>query len=208
MRYFPVSIDTKDKTVLCLGAGAAMASKLESLVQTEFTIYVIGEQLHERIETLAEMHPEKIHLKSLKIDENYKYFGYDYLMIGTNSKEVNDAMERRAIQLSTPYLRLDRTGDSSFIMNKVMTHGPITIGVSTGGENPTLTKKVSKDIEKTLDSYDLKKIKILSEIRQALVAKGAENIGDTMNELWDREIISLNKYLEDINETETGNEIE
>ncbi len=51
-------------------------------------------------------------------------------------------------------------------------------------------------------------MKILSEIRQALVAKGAENIGDTMSELWDREIISLNKYLEDMNETETGNKIE
>ncbi len=162
MRYFPINIDTKDKTLLCLGAGAAMAKKLESLVETEFIIYVIGEDINDRILALAEKYPEKVHVKSLKIEPDYKYFGYDYLIIGTDSKLINDAMERRAIQLSTPYLRLDRTGDSSFIMNKVLTRGPITIGVSTGGENPTLTKKVSQDIEKTLETYDLKKKKILS----------------------------------------------
>lgn len=200
MRYYPISIDTKDKKLLVLGAGKACEKKVQAFINTEFTIYVIAEDFSAAFIHWNEKKPDKVKLKEMTIDENFMFFAYDYLIIGTNSETINSAMENRARLLSLPYLRLDKKANSSFIANSVINHGDIVVSISTGGKNPTVARLISSEISDYIKKYDLKKIKILNEIREALIKKNAENISVIIEDLWDKEAITLNKYLEDINE--------
>lgn len=200
MRYFPISIDTRDKKALVLGGGRVAYKKIYSLFDSELEIFVIAQEFCKELEDLANKEPSRLHLKNLSIDKNFVYFGYDFIIIATNQTELNDALEKRAKSRGLMYLRCDKGHRSSFILNKIVKNNSLVASVSTGGHNPTITRIVGRDIETLLKGYDPKKIEILNEIRRALVAKKKENIPEIMESLWDKEAITLNQYLEEVDE--------
>ena len=204
MRYFPISLDTRNKKLLVIGGGKVAYKKIRTLLDSELAIYVIAEEIHEEIEILAKDFPDRIHINLLSIDEGFVFFGYDLLLIATNNESLNQALEKRAQSKGILYLRCDQAGDSSFILNKIVRNGDIVVSVSTGGKNPTVSRIIGKDIEDFIQKYDPKKIQILNEIRKALVAKKKENIPEIMQSLWDKEAITLNEYLEEVDEDKTG----
>ncbi|MFR1324237.1 MAG: hypothetical protein ACLSBL_03985, partial [Ezakiella massiliensis] len=84
MRYIPVSLDTKDKNILVLGGGVLVLESIKKLLLTEANaIYIIASEILPEITKLEEENPERIKIKVMDIDENFRFFGYDFVIIGT-----------------------------------------------------------------------------------------------------------------------------
>ena len=206
MKYFPIQVNTEGRKVLILGGGKVATRKVKTLLDTEFSIYVIGATFEEELLELSKDYPERIKLKGSFVNRDFVFMGYDYVIIATNDTHLNDHLEQTALSRNIPFLRCDTRGKSTFIMNKVLTQGDVVVSVSAGGNNPTVSELIAKDISTVLEKINPEKIKILNQIREALVRKNAPNVKEIMEDLYYKEIFTLNNYLEDLHEDNTRNQ--
>ena len=203
MRYFPLMMDTKDKKVLVVGGGKAATTKIKGLFSASFTFYCLSLDFSEALRDLATAHPNRILLKGKTVDEDFRFFAYDFLIVATDDETLNAALTRRAKLSSVPVLSTSDPEASDFNMTSVICRGPLTISIS--ADNPTVSKYVKADMEGFLARYDEEKLYEMNRIRKLLVERKSDYIGQIMEELWNDEKISKN-YGESLDETESGNE--
>lgn len=201
MRYLPVSLDTRDKNILVLGGGYMAYSAIKTLAKTEATIYVIADIINDDIKKLADNYEEgRFKLKEEELTENFVFMGYDYVIIATENFQINQAMEKRAIDRKMIYQRCDILSSSTIVLSKVLEHGSISVGVSNSKLNPVVTDKVYSEIEKLLDTYSLDKLNILNSIRSELIRKNTKDIDDIIEGLYkedDKTLETLYKNIKD-----------
>lgn len=199
MRYLPVNYDTKNKNVLILGGGLLALSKIKELLNTEFKIYVIADSFVDEIKKLAQTNSDRLFTKEEKLTENFIFFAYDYLLIATNNFELNAAFEKRAQKSKILYERCDITSESTMLLNKVIEKDGLTVGISSSKLNPTITGILYEDISAMLEKYSSEKIKILNKIRTELIRKNSPNTDEIIRELYDKEKLTLDTYLKNLN---------
>lgn len=207
MRYLPISYDTKDKNLLILGGGLLALSKIKQMLNTKFKIYVIAESFVNEISNLQEQHPEQLFLKEMKIDNNFVFFAYDFLLIATTNFELNNAIEERALKTGILYERCDVISSSSVLLNELVSKEDIIIGISNEKLNPTIVEIIKDDLTKLLDTYNMDKIKILNKIRTELVRKNASNVDETIKKLFVEEKIKAEDYLNTLQEDIAKDEV-
>ncbi len=199
MRYLPITIDTKNKSIIVFGGGDIVLERVKTLLETEFKIYLVSDKIIDELWNLAKENPERLLIKEMIVDEKFVFFDFDYCIIATMDMKVNAALENRAKKNNIPYEREDILSESSFNFMKSSSIGQITLGVSSDANNTSLENIVFEDIEKLTNSYNPQKFDILSKIRTALVRKNTPNIDEIIKNLYDDEHINLNTYLNNIN---------
>lgn len=60
MRFYPISVDTKNKKVLVIGGGRGAYIKIKGLLTSEFLIYCLSKEFSDELRTLAEENSERI----------------------------------------------------------------------------------------------------------------------------------------------------
>ncbi|MFR7764160.1 MAG: NAD(P)-dependent oxidoreductase, partial [Anaerococcus obesiensis] len=70
MRYFPISIDSKDKICLFLGGGKICKRKIESLLRGDFSFLIYGKEIDKEVIKLYKENPQRIKIVEKNIDEN------------------------------------------------------------------------------------------------------------------------------------------
>lgn len=197
MRYIPVSLDTKDKNVLVLGGGVLVLETIKKLLLTEVhAIYIIAPEILPEISKLEEENPERIKIKVMDIDENFRFFGYDILIIGTYNLNLNNALENRALNSNLTYQRLDIKSESSFIIDDFYNVGDISLSVSRTSSLPEIEEEFSKDLKDLVSDYNEDKINLLKQIRTNLIRKNARDIEKTIEKLYKDDTVNLREYLE------------
>lgn len=204
MRYIPVSLDTKDKNVLVLGGGVLVLESIKKLLLTELNaIYIIAPEILPEITKLEEENPERIKIKVMDIDENFRFFGYDFVIIGTYNLNLNNALEERAKNSNLMYQRLDIKSESTFVIDDFYNVGDISLSVSRTSNLPEIEEEFSKDLKDLASSYNEDKINILKQIRTNLIRKNAMDIDKTIAKLYRDDTVNLREYLDsDIEEEE------
>lgn len=207
MRYIPVSLDTKDKNILVLGGGVLVLESIKKLLLTEANaIYIIASEILPEITKLEEENPERIKIKAMDIDENFRFFGYDFVIIGTYNLNLNNALEERAKNSNFMYQRLDIKSESTFVIDDFYNVGDISLSVSRTSNLPEIEEEFSKDLKDLASSYNEDKINILKQIRTNLIRKNAMNIDKTIAKLYRDDTVNLREYLDsDIEEEEKTN---
>ena len=207
MRYIPVSLDTKDKNILVLGGGVLVLESIKKLLLTEANaIYIIASEILPEITKLEEENPERIKLKVMDIDENFRFFGYDFVIIGTYNLNLNNALEERAKNSHFMYQRLDIKSESTFVIDDFYNVGDISLSVSKTSNLPEIEEEFSKDLKDLASSYNEDKINILKQIRTNLIRKNAMDIDKTIAKLYRDDTVNLREYLDsDIEEEEKTN---
>lgn len=206
MRYIPVSLDTKDKNVLVLGGGVLVLESIKKLLLTELNaIYIIAPEILPEITKLEEENPERIKIKIMDIDENFRFFGYDFVIIGTYNLNLNNALEERAKNSNLMYQRLDIKSESTFVIDDFYNVGDISLSVSRTSNLPEIEEEFSKDLKDLASSYNEDKINILKQIRTNLIRKNAMGIDKTIAKLYRDDTVNLREYLDsDIEEEKTN----
>ena len=197
MRYIPVSLDTKDKNVLVLGGGVLVLESIKKLLLTELNaIYIIAPEILPEITKLEEENPERIKIKVMDIDENFRFFGYDFVIIGTYNLNLNNALEERAKNSNLMYQRLDIKSESTFVIDDFYNVGDISLSVSRTSNLPEIEEEFSKDLKDLASSYNEDKINILKQIRTNLIRKNAMDIDKTIAKLYRDDTVNLREYLD------------
>lgn len=201
MRYFPISVDTKDKTVLVLGGGRLATSKIKLLLDTDFKIYCISDDFTPEILQYREDNPEKLLLKGRILNEDFVFFGYDYCVIATNDSKLNQALAERAKRSQIEYFRADNIGESSFKMNELVEEGGLTVSILSGGLSSTVQNQIKTDIKNVLFKYDIEKLALLNDIKSTLVLKNSPNIEEEIEKLSKQNVAVIKEYKETLERT-------
>lgn len=196
MRYFPISIDTKDKNILVLGGGAAATAKIEALLETEFKIYCISDDFTEELLKIKEENPERVMLKGRVLNEEFVFFGYDYCVIATGDVKLNQILAERAKKSQIEFYRADNIGESSFRFNQVVEQGGLSVSMLSEGINPQVMKQITTDIENVLFKYDIEKLSLLNDARHLLVLKNHPNIQEEIEKLAKSNVAVIKAYYE------------
>lgn len=199
MRYFPVAIDTRNKTAVILGGGKVSTRKIKSLLDSELKFIVYALDFTDELVILSKEYSKRIELIETYISKNFCLLEADLLIIATNDKLLNDYIELEANNKKIPYLRLDKKSNSSFILNKIITKNNFTFTISTDSKLPFLTKIIEKDISTYLDNLDYEKIDLLIAIREKLIAKNL-NTSEFLTSLYMKDKEEIRNYLENMDE--------
>lgn len=203
MKYYPISIDSTDKKVLVLGGGQIASRKIKSLLRGEFEIYVLAEDFDQDLVDLVRLYPHRLHLKGQVLRKDFVFMGYDLLVIATGDPDLNQAMEDYAKTKKILYVRCDKRGDSSFIMEKILQRGPIHGSLSSDGLSPTLTMLIGQEVQDFLEGYDLEKLDLLTQVRDKLMDLDPQDRSQIVKDLFKQDKDTVKKYLEEKNEDQT-----
>lgn len=197
MRYFPISIDSKDKICLFLGGGRICKRKIESLLKGDFSFLIYGKEIDKEVIKLYKENPQRIKIVEKNIDQNFIFPPCDFLFLATGDRDLNKILRKKAKDQGLRTLDLSDSLGSDFYLRKNISNEFIDISISSNGQVPIFSSLIGDDLEKYLDSLDMEKIKLMVKIRDKLRENGIYNKA-LLLDLYKEEKEFLKKYLEKI----------
>ena len=144
MRYYPVSLDIKNRKCLVVGGGSVGTRKVKTLVECGAKVTVVSPDVRKKLLELAGSH--SIVLKK----RVYRQTDLDgmFLVIGTtDDEELNRQISEAAEKLNMLCNIADRPQVCNFILPSIVHRGDLTISISTSGRSPALAKKLRIELE-------------------------------------------------------------
>lgn len=197
MRYFPISIDSKDKICLFLGGGRICKRKIESLLKGDFSFLIYGKEIDKEVIKLYKENPQRIKIVEKNIDQNFIFPPCDFLFLATGNRNLNKILRKKAKSQGLRTLDLSDSSGSDFYLRKNISNEFIDISISSNGQVPIFSSLIGDDLEKYLESLDMEKIKLMVKIRDKLRENGIYN-KELLLELYKEDKEILKKYLEKI----------
>lgn len=197
MRYFPISIDSKDKICLFLGGGMICKRKIESLLRGDFSFLIYGKEIDKEVIKLYKENPQRIKIVEKNIDENFIFPPCDFLFLATGDRNLNKVLRKKAKSQGLRTLDLSDSFASDFHLRKNISNEFIDISISSNGQIPFFSSIIGDDLEKYLENLDMEKIKLMVKIRDKLRENGIYN-KELLLELYKEDKETLKKYLEKI----------
>lgn len=197
MRYFPISIDSKDKICLFLGGGRICKRKIESLLKGDFSFLIYGKEIDNEVIKLYKENPQRIKIVEKNIDQNFIFPPCDFLFLATGDRDLNKILRKKAKDQGLRTLDLSDSLGSDFYLRKNISNEFIDISISSNGQVPIFSSLIGDDLEKYLDSLDMEKIKLMVKIRDKLRENGIYN-KELLLDLYKEDKEFLKKYLEKI----------
>lgn len=197
MRYFPISIDSKDKICLFLGGGKICKRKIESLLRGDFSFLIYGKEIDKEVIKLYKENPQRIKIVEKNIDENFIFPPCDFLFLATGNRNLNKVLRKKAKSQGLRTLDLSDSFASDFHLRKNISNEFINISISSNGQIPIFSSIIGDDLEKYLENLDMEKIKLMVKIRDKLRENGIYN-KELLLDLYKEDKEILKKYLEKI----------
>lgn len=143
MNYHPVFLNLKARKAVVVGGGRVAERKILSLIRAGADITVISPSL------TASLLQEKERKTLRHVDRGYKsgdLKGSFLVIAATDSPALNSEIAREAPALVNV---VDVPSECNFIAPSVVTRGPLTIAISTGGVSPAFAKTIRQELEKS-----------------------------------------------------------
>ena len=168
MRYFPINLDIRGKSVVVVGGGTVAARKCQTLLAAGARVTVIAPTVTARLRELAEK-GRVSHLAR-------KYTGGDLVgsflvFASTDSHLVNRAVAKEAKNSGILADVVDAPDQSAFTSPAVVSRGGLMITISTEGESPALARKIRAELEQRYGPEYVELIKILGRVREKLLTE-------------------------------------
>jgi uroporphyrin-III C-methyltransferase/precorrin-2 dehydrogenase/sirohydrochlorin ferrochelatase len=181
MDYLPVFLQLRGRLVLVVGGGAVAARKVEMLLKAGARPRVVAPRLEPAL---------RLHHKSGRIEylagafQEQQLAGACFVIAATDQSEVNQAVAAAAGARGLFVNVVDDGAASSAIMPSIVDRSPLIVAIGTGGQAPTLARRVRAQLETLLPAR-------LGELAQlAGSARGrvraALTHGEQRRHFWDR----------------------
>ncbi len=165
MAMFPMYVDLKGKQCVIVGGGEVASRKAEILLRFEAVVNVIAPELCSSILELHEQGFLKIQ-KSTYSQDNIE--GAFLVVAATSSTQVNELVYNDAVKSNIPVNVVDDPEKCTFIFPAVVKRGPLTIGISTSGVYPALSKKIRKISEEVFPETYSQMLEMLADFRSRI----------------------------------------
>lgn len=169
MRYFPVLLDVKDKPCVVVGAGMVAQRKAAALLKARARVIVVSPVLCAGLRRLAAQ--GKITARRQAYRPAYVR-GARLVIAATSDPCVNARVSRDCLRAGIPVNVVDDPARCSFIVPAVAEKDGLIIAVSTSGQAPALSKKISRDLVPLIRRQYLPLLRKVRAARLRLKAQG------------------------------------
>jgi precorrin-2 dehydrogenase/sirohydrochlorin ferrochelatase len=142
VNYYPAFLNLRGKKAVVVGGGNIAERKILSLLKAGATVTVVSPAITARLSR------EKTKKNIEHIARCYRkgdLRGSVLVVAATNSPSVNTQI---AVDAPSLVNVVDVPKECSFIAPSVITRGPLTIAISTGGISPAFSKTIRQELEK------------------------------------------------------------
>ncbi len=145
--YFPVFIDLVDQPVLVVGGGEVAARKIRLLLDHGARPYIVARELNEE---LAARVAEAAAIHVAAEFDAAQLAGMRLVVAATDDRALNRAVAQAAESAGLLCNVVDDPETSRYITPSIVSRGPITVAISTGGAAPVLARRLRERIESLL----------------------------------------------------------
>jgi uroporphyrin-III C-methyltransferase/precorrin-2 dehydrogenase/sirohydrochlorin ferrochelatase len=142
MRYFPVFMDLRGKTVAVVGGGEEALRKIRLLLKTEAAIQVIAPELHEELAAEPRI--------KWRAKTYYAQLLQGAALVYSADASLNGRVAADAQQLGIPVNAVDEPEISTFIVPSIVDRDPVVVAIGTEGAAPVLGQGLRARIDAML----------------------------------------------------------
>ncbi|MGB3456672.1 MAG: siroheme synthase CysG [Litorimonas sp.] len=145
MRYLPIHIDLKDKTVMVFGDGPAAEAKLRTLMKTQASLHVHATEPSDEMLRWAKE-------SRILLTDSSDMSGATLVYAATEDEEENLRLATEARALKIPCNAADQPLGCDFITPAIVDRSPVAVSIGTEGTSPGLARALKSDLEARLPS--------------------------------------------------------
>lgn len=169
MAGFPMFVSLSGRLCLVVGGGSVALRKINTLLQFDADVRVYARDADCRIRQLAEngritLLAQEISLPGQEISccpgetsggapDDHFLDGAFLVICATDDAELNHDIARRCHERRIPVNSATGARDSTFIFPSVIVRDDITVGISTSGQAPALSRHIRQELEAALPEW-------------------------------------------------------
>jgi len=171
MRYYPISLDIKNRNCLVVGGGSVGTRKVMMLLECGAVVSVVSIEATEKLQELSVNGQIGLERRPFKTSDLHGKF---LVMGATDNSGINRHIYAEAQRLGVLCNIADQPEACDFILPAIVNRGDLTIAISTSGKSPAFAKKLRKDLEKEFGTEYADFLKLMGEIRKKLLNEDHE----------------------------------
>ncbi len=144
MKYYPIFLNLKERTVLLVGAGEISLQKIRGLRECEARVHVVAPEALPEIQQLAQSGTIEWNQRDYRTDD---LAGKNLVIAATDDKDLQKRIASEARERGLWVNIVDVPPLCDFIAPALVSQGDIQIAISTGGAAPALAKFIRKKLE-------------------------------------------------------------
>lgn len=148
LAHFPLFLDLQEVPVLLVGAGAVGRRKLELLVRAGARVRIVDPHLDPVQAKALQSAGHEVRVAAFQAAHLQ---GQRLVIAATDERAVNAAVAQAARDLGLWVNVVDAPDLGNAIVPAIVSRGPITVGISTGGVAPVLARRLRARIESLLE---------------------------------------------------------
>ncbi|MEK7306948.1 MAG: bifunctional precorrin-2 dehydrogenase/sirohydrochlorin ferrochelatase [Nitrospirota bacterium] len=166
MRYYPIYLDLKGRSVTVVGGGKVAERKVRTLISSQADVTVISPGLTPRLKRLL-AHGEFRYIK--RRYRNGDLAGSMMVLVATDDRAANERIASNIKDSNILINIADIPDKCNFILPSIVERGDLIISISTSGKSPAFAKQTRLELERIFGKeYELF-IKILGMVRKRLL---------------------------------------
>jgi precorrin-2 dehydrogenase / sirohydrochlorin ferrochelatase len=147
VQYYPAYLDLRGHPCVVIGGGEVAARKVATLLEAGARVTVVSPTLCAALADLADTHEVVHHARPYRRGDLAGAW-LAYAATGNDAVHAEIAAEAAAARVFLNVV--DRPRLCSLIVPAIVTQGPVTIAVSTGGRSPALAKRLGAELAATV----------------------------------------------------------
>lgn len=168
--YYPVNLKIDDMKIIIIGGGKVAYRKCKNFLAFNKKVTVVSKEFIEEFNYIKE------DIEIIIDRYNEKYIKDAFVVVAaTNSKDIN----RKIGVYCKEHGKLVNVVDDSYLSNftvpSFVKRGDLLLSVSTGGNSPSLSSKIRKELEEVYDESYEEYVELLGKARQIII-KNTEDI--------------------------------
>ncbi|HLF86209.1 MAG TPA: bifunctional precorrin-2 dehydrogenase/sirohydrochlorin ferrochelatase [Nitrospiria bacterium] len=166
MRYYPIYLDLKGRSVTVVGGGKVAERKVRTLISSHAVVTVISPDLTPRLQKVL-AHGEFKYIK-----RRYRkgdLAGSMMVLVATDDRAANEGIASNIKDTNILINIADIPDKCNFILPSIVERGDLIISISTSGKSPAFAKQTRLELERIFGKeYELF-IRILGMVRKRLL---------------------------------------
>ncbi len=166
MKYYPVSLDIKNRKCLVVGGGSVGTRKAVTLLNCGAAVTVISLRITKKLKDLE----NNSRISVLKRSYTTSDMKDAFLVIGaTSDEELNRKIYMDAERLNKLCNIADQPELCNFILPSIVSRGDLVLTISTSGKSPAYAKKLRKMLESEYGEEHNLFLRLMGSIRKKIL---------------------------------------
>lgn len=166
---YPINLNIDKMKITIIGGGKVAYRKATNFLNFNKTVTVVSNEFIEEFEEIK----EKIEMIYDKYDE--KYIEDSFVVVAaTNNKQINHEIGVYCNQNAKLVNVVDDKELSNFTVPSYVKRGELLLSVSTGGNSPSLSAKIKRELEEKYDESYEEYIELLGLARKKIIEENKD----------------------------------